>query len=600
MTVRPNILCIVSEDCPPRLGAYGDNLARSPNLDALAKSGVVFENANSTSPVCAPSRFAILTGRHAESCPRAQHMQTVAPLPPGFRTCPDMMRAAGYYCTNNFKTHYNCDVKASEIWDESSKTAHWRNRPGTQPFYAVFNSMATHESCTFKEQPGDVGPEDVTLPPYLPDTPGMRESLARHYNAIALMDAELGARLAELEESGVADDTIVFYYSDHGAALPRSKRYLYDEGLRVPLIVRVPEKWRHLLPYPPGSHVDTPVSLVDLVPSILAAAEIKPPVPFDGQPFLGSDRIERPVIFGGRDRMGERYDLTRTIRSRRYRYIRNYAPHRITGQYVAYEWIGQHYQDYELAKDAGTLNPLQTRFWQTKPAEELYDMLVDPSATSNLVDDPAHAEALAAHRTALDAYMLDIRDTGFIPEHSPLESWEASQDETLYPLKDVMALAALAITRDPDNLPGIVETLNHNSPIMRHWAAKGLLMLAIDGHALPETLADVCMNEHDIHARIPLAEALGHAGESARWVRVLTDIVKTAPDPRVKLQSLDALTWLPLFPDISLAVIEALHDDEDTYLRQASDYLSEKLRGTYHPRNRIFNLERLDGRSMMG
>ncbi|MEQ1408711.1 sulfatase-like hydrolase/transferase [Neorhizobium sp. Rsf11] len=597
---RPNILCIVSEDCPPRLGAYGDTLAHTPNLDRLASDGVVYETANCTSPVCAPSRFAILTGRYAESCPRAQHMQALAHLPNEFLTYPAEMRKAGYYCTNNAKTHYNCDVDPAEIWDESSRSAHWRNRPDDKPFLAVFNCMTTHESCTFKEQPGTVRPEDVTLPSYLPDTPGMRQSLARQYNAIARMDAELGQHLADLEADGLADDTIVFYFSDHGSALPRSKRYLYDEGLRVPLIIRVPPRWRHLMPHVAGTHVSAPVSLVDLFPSFLVIAGLDSPQGLHGTPLLGPQAVPRQYVFGGRDRMGERYDLSRTVRSEQYRYIRNYMPHRMLGQYVAFEWLGVHYQDYEAVHLGGMLNPAQEQFWRQKPAEEFYDLQCDPDATVNLIDDAAYENLIDEHRAALDEHMLAIRDTGFIPEHSPVETWEASRNETLYPLPEIMDLALAAAARNGKNAPTLLSRLSHPSPVMRHWAAKGLLMLSSSGQSLSEGLAAAYAKEPAPQVRIPLAEALGHAGDARHWVSEITRILRTEPDPRIKLQALDALTWLPPFPDISLADVRALHDDEDTYLRQSSDYLAQRLDGTYRPTNTIFDWSKLDAEGQMG
>jgi arylsulfatase A-like enzyme len=594
MADRPNILCIVSEDCPPRLGAYGDRLACTPSLDRLAAEGVVFEVANCTSPVCAPSRFAILTGRHAESCPRAQHMQTMARLPAGFDTYPDLMRRAGYHCTNNFKTHYNCDVDPAAIWDASSREAHWRDRPAGKPFLAVFNAMVTHESAAFRPQEGMVAPQDVVLPSYLPDTPGIRESLARQYNAIARMDAELGQRLRELEEDGLAGETIVFYFSDHGSVLPRSKRYLYDEGLRVPLIVRVPPKWRQLLPYEPGTHVTQPVSLVDLFPTFLSVAGVAAPEGLHGNAFVGASRPERGFVFAGRHRMGERYDLSRTARSRRYRYIRNYQPHRIWGQHVAYEWLGGHYQDYEQALLDGKLDGVQRRFWERKPCEELYDLDFDPDATVNLSADAAHADVLEAHRAALDAHMLAIHDTGFIPEHSPHETWEAAHDPAIYPLPEVLALAGRAARRDLASLDSLVTELGHASPIMRYWAAQGLLGLAVEGCPLPEAVVAHCETESDVHVLIALAEALGHAGDADRWVRRLTDILAAGPDPRVRLQAMEALTCLPLRPAISLDVVDSFTDVEDQYLRTGSIYLAQLLRGEYRPQNVIFDVTRLD------
>jgi arylsulfatase A-like enzyme len=601
VTDRPNILCIVSEDCPLHLlGFYGNRLATTPHLDRMAEDAVVYETANCTSPVCAPSRFTILTGRHAESVPRAQHMQAVSHLPEGFATYPAEMRKAGYYCTNNAKTHYNSDVDPDTIWDESSRTAHWRNRAAGQPFLAVFNCMKTHESCTFEDQPGPVRPEDVSLPSYLPDTPGMRQSLTRHYNAVTQMDAILGQHLSDLADDGLAEDTIVFYFSDHGSALPRSKRYLYDEGLRVPLAIRVPEKWRHLMAHAPGSRVTTPASLVDLFPTFLTIAGAPVPEGLHGQSLLGPDAAPRQYAFGARDRMGERYDLSRSARSERYRYIRNYTPWRPLGQYVAYEWLGAHYQDYETAHLAGTLNDVQDQFWRMKAFEEFYDLSRDPEATVNVVDDPDYAADIEEHRIALDAHIQAIRDTGFIPEHNAAETWDASQDDSLYPFEAVFELAAKAASRDAGHGQTFIQTLSHASAVMRHWAAKGLLNLAASGTAVPDGLEAAYSRETDVQVRIPLAEALGNLGDDRRWVAELTRIVAEEPDPRTKLYALDALTWLPLHADISLEAVRALHDDEDTYLRQSSDYLAERLDGSYKPTNTIFNLDRYDPGAQMG
>lgn len=601
MTERPNILCIVSEDCPPHLlGLYGNGLATTPNLDRLAADAVIYENANCTSPVCAPSRFAILTSRHAECVPRAQHMQAVAQLPEIAHTYPAEMRKAGYYCTNNVKTHYNCDVDPDDIWDASSRAGHWRNRPDGKPFLAVFNCMTTHESCTFQEQPGRVEPADVSLPQYLPDTPGIRQSLARHHNAVTQMDAQLGQHLADLEADGLAEDTIIFYFSDHGSALPRSKRYLYDEGLRVPLVIRVPQKWRHLMPHAPGTRVSAPASLVDLFPTFLTIAEAPRPDGLHGRPLLGPDAQPRVFAFGGRDRMGERYDLSRSVRSERYRYSRHYTPYRPLGQYVAFEWLGAHYQDYEAAHLGGRLDDIQEQFWRPKPHEEFFDLSADPDATRNLVGDPVHAAALDEHRAALDQHMRAIRDTGFIPEHSPLENWESSQDDAAYPFAAVMELAGKAASRNPAHVDDLIKALSHPSPVMRFWGARGMLNLAASGLPVPPGLTEAYEREPDPQVRIPMAEALGRLGDDRHWVTEVTRILVEEPDPRTKLYALDALTWLPLHADISLEAARALHDDEDTYLRQASDYLVDRLTGAYKPTNVIFNLARLDGEGQVG
>ena len=357
--------------------------------------------------------------------------------------------------------------------------------------------MITHESCTFRDQPGAVRPEDVTLPSHLPDEPGIRQNLARHYNAIARMDTELGQHLNDLETDGLAEHTIVFYFSDHGSALPRSKRYLYDDGLRVPLIVRVPPMWWHLSQHGPRSLVKSPASLVDLFPSFLAIAGLPIPPQLHDFPLLGKSANDRRYVFGGRDRMGERYDLSRTVRSSRYRYVRNYAPHRPLGQYVAFELLGAHYQDYETARVEGRLDAKREQFWRQKPGEEFQDLDADSDATANLTESRSHQVALDEHRMALDAHLLAIGDTGFIPKHSALENWHASQDAAQYPLQAVMDLAGRAASRDPGNVPNFLMALSHPSPIVRHWAAKGLLILAAADHPLPEGLEQIHEQEDD-------------------------------------------------------------------------------------------------------
>ena len=488
MADRPNILCIVSEDFPPLLQAYGDRLARTPHLDRLAGEGVVYENAFSTSPVCGPSRFAILTGRHAESCGPAHHMRSRGPLPSGVVTAPEMLRQAGYWCSNNEKTDYNCDVDPARIWNQCSGSAHWRDRNPEQPFYAVFNSMLTHESCVFDPQPGPIAPSDVTLPPHLPDTEGMRETLARYYNAATRMDAALGQRLRELDEDGLGENTFVLYYSDHASPLPRSKRFCYDDGLRVPMIVRVPERWRHLLPLAPGSRVSAPVSLVDLLPSLAGVAGCPVPDGAQGIAFLGPRRTERRFAFSGRDRMDERYDLTRTVRSERFRYIRNYAPHRPWGQHYAFAWLGRAYQDYEQLWIEGRLTETQARFWQSKPAEELFDCQADPYALDNLAGREELAATLAEMRAGLDNHMCKINDMGFIPEFSDVELFEAASDPARYPFAEVLNLATLTIRREPEATARLVTGLSAPEMVKRYWAAQGLLMLAVQGHGSPDCI----------------------------------------------------------------------------------------------------------------
>src|SRR3954451_20560222 len=309
---RPNILWIVSEDNNPYLGCYGDRLARTPTIDSLAKDGVLYENCFSTAPVCAPSRFSLITAVFATSCGPALHMRASGKGPSGMRGFPAYLREAGYYCTNNAKTDYNAPIDMKDTWDASGKNAHWRNRPAGKPFFAVFNHEVTHESSLFgKFEPLRNGtrPSDVRLPAYCPDTPETRADRALYYDQHRRLDQQVKKLLDELREDGLEDDTIVFYYGDNGGVLPRSKRFAYDSGLHVPLIVPFPKKWQHLAPAPAGSSVEAPVSFVDFAPTVLSLAGVKAPAHMQGRAFAGAAKgQDREYAFSHRDRMDERYD----------------------------------------------------------------------------------------------------------------------------------------------------------------------------------------------------------------------------------------------------------------------------------------------------
>ena len=474
---RPNILWLVSEDNNPFVGAYGDRLARTPTIDALAAKGVLYRNVYSNAPVCAPSRFGILTGIYPESCAPANQMRAVAKLPEGFRTYPELMREAGYFCTNASKTDYNCNIDAKAIWDVQGPQGHWRKRPPGKPFMAVFNYEAPHESQLFKPTPGRVTPDMITVPPYLPDTPGIRQDFASYYNLMEKMDSQLAARLAELEADGLADDTIVFHYSDNGGVLPRSKRYCYDEGLRCEMVIHVPPKWRHLMPAKPGSAVEHPVSLIDLAPTVLSIAGVPQPAQMRGRPLLGK-RIGAPQrhALGMRNRMDERIDFQRTVTNGRWHYIRNYMPHRPLGQNQAYSWQARGYQDWDAAYRAGKLDAVQRRFFEPKPYEELYDLTADPHQIVNRIADPAASRVRKELRAALDAHMIAINDNRFLPEEMAGEGYVASHDARVYPLRQVIKLAHAAASGDVRHAGLVRARLTSPVEVLRYWAVIGLVI----------------------------------------------------------------------------------------------------------------------------
>jgi len=586
---RPNFLWFLSEDNNPFIGAYGDPFAKTPNLDKLAREGVRYETVYSTAPVCAPSRFSLITGKYAETCGPAHNMRNIAKMPAHIRGFPEYLRAAGYYTTNNAKTDYNATIDMAATWNASSGQAHWRGRPAPDtPFFAQFTSQTTHESQLFGTRPLTTDPATMEIPAFLPDTPRTREDRARMYDNMARMDAELGARMAELEADGLADSTIVFYFGDNGGMLPRSKRFANDFGLHVPLIVRVPPKLQKLTGTRPGTVVRDPVSCVDFPATVLSLADVRVPDHMDGIPFLGRRSRARKVIFGQRSRMDERYDLQRTARDERFVYIRNYMPHRPYGQSMGYMWQQRGYQDWEQAHLDGTVTPLQEAFWDEKASEELYDLERDPDQLNNLVGQRRYGDELRRLRRQLDDHLLETNDNGFIPEGSPIEGHDESRVPGAYPLRQVLRLAETGIERDAANLDELVEALQHPNEVMRYWAAQGILMLGAAAQPAVVTLTARLASEPSAHVQVVIAETLARLGHTGKPVKFLADSADTHPNARVRLLALNALVYVGVAALPHMPVIERAANSTDEYVRNAGRYLRFVLTGTYTPASPVF------------
>ncbi len=419
---RPNILWISTEDISPDLGCYGDTYAHTPNLDQFALSGVRFNNAFSTAPVCSPSRSSIITGMYASSIGTMHHRSEG--IPPRYVKCfPEYLRAAGYFCTNNSKTDYNfpCPITA---WDENGKDAHWRHRKECQPFFAVFNLMVTHESRLqmndkkIAQELADVKPEarhdpaKADLPVYYPDTPVIRKDWARYNDMITEGDIQFARILKQLDDDGLSQNTIVFYWSDHGRCMPRGKRWLWDSGIRVPLLVRWPG---HI---EPGTVRNDLVSLIDLAPTVLNLAGADIPTYMQGQIILGPHTAPaRQYIYCHRDRMDETPDTIRCVRDRQYKYIRNFHPELPYAQPIKYmDKIPTMQEWRRLDREGKLVFPQNLFFAKTKPQEELYDVVNDPDEIHNLASDPGYGDQLARLRKALDDWMKKTNDLGLIPE----------------------------------------------------------------------------------------------------------------------------------------------------------------------------------------
>lgn len=585
---RPNILWLVSEDNNPFIGAYGEPLTHTPTLDALARRGIRYDRAYSNAPVCAPSRFAILTGVYPEAAGPAHHMRARAKVAGLLQTYPELMRQAGYYCTNSSKTDYNCDIDPAAIWDATGAKAHWRGRSAGQPFMAVFNHETTHESRIFAAVSGRVKPEQVRVPGYLPDTPDIRRDIASYRNLMEVMDGQIAARLAELEADGLSDDTIVFYYSDNGGVLPRSKRYCYEEGLRCGLIVSLPERFAHLAPKAAGGVEERPVSFIDLAPTVLALGGVAAPAQMQGRAFLGPKASPQTYAFGMRNRMDERYDMIRTVSDGRFRYIRNYMPNRPLGQHVGFEWLAKGYQDWERRYRAGELTVDQARFFGPKAFEELYDLEADPDQLRNLAAAPDQCGRLRRLSAALDRHMLAINDNGFIPEGAAPEGYLQSRAQGPHPLKELMVLAAAAGRQDVRNLPLFQGKLTDSNALVRFWAAQGLLMLGGAASPAQEDLRRAMAGDTSPYVRVVAAEALAGLGQAPSAVEALAGLTSGAQAPPVQLMALNALTFVGDEAKAALPVIEQAALSKDQYVRSAGRYLAAVLRGEYRPDYRVF------------
>jgi uncharacterized sulfatase len=425
----PNILWITCEDVSASyLGCYGDPNAITLNLDKLASESVRYTKAFATAPVCAPSRSCLITGVYATSL-GTQHLRSDIELSAKIRCFPEYLREAGYYCTNNYKKDYNfTDVN---VWDDSSHEAHWRNRRPGQPFFSVFNFTSSHQGqingsdeeffdkYTSKLDPAERhDPVDISLPPYYPNTPMVRKIWARYYNLITFMDKQVGDLLDELQVDGLADNTIVFFFSDHGLGLPRFKRTLFDTGLHVPLMIRFPAPYQHLAPERPGEQIDELVSFVDFAPTVLSLTKLPIPKFMQGRPFLGRQaKWSRKYIFGASSRVDEAYEFSRCVRDEQYKYIRNFMPHLPYIQPSEYPDRAEIMQELRRVVAEEPLTPVQSVLWAPdKRVEELYDISEDPHELNNLANSPEHRHIRANMRDVLHRWMLQMRDLGLLPE----------------------------------------------------------------------------------------------------------------------------------------------------------------------------------------
>ena len=593
----PNILWITSEDNSFEwLGSYDNEQAHTPRLDALAKGGIQFNRAYSNAPVCAVARSTLLFSNYAVTM-GTQHMRSRYKIPQKLKPYVHYLRSLGYYCTNNSKTDYNRAGNDRRIWNQCDNRAHYKNRPKGSPFFAIFNLTICHESSLFPKRVASnrkqgaipkqsrLSPSEVELPPYLPDIPEMRSDFAIYHDNVTAMDKGVGALLDELKAQGLAEDTIVFYYSDHGGPTPRGKRYLTDTGTRVPLIVHFPEKWQHLSPFSSGEQVDELVAFVDFAPTILSLCGMERPKQMQGRPFLGPYRMEpakdaEVFLFG--DRFDELLGMRRGITDGRFKYIRCFTPYYPAAPYSYYSFGMPSWKAWQEAWESGKLADEFNALWEApQPNERLYDLTADPWEINNLADDPQHAERLKAMKDRLKRKMIESYDTGLICE--PLFDSVAGEG-TVYKFahgaafdaQEVADLAFLASEGDRENLPNLMAAMMKDNSIHQYWGIVGCTVLGEQASAAKMQISELLSHAEPV-IRISAAYALHELGEIEKGKQALIAELDEPIGNAAGLMLVQSISMVDAFDDVPRKWIKKTLEEPgaDVYLKRFAGRLKQ-------------------------
>lgn len=496
---KPNILWVTIEDTSPQfIGCYGNDVAKTPNIDRLAANGIRFTNAFSTNSVCSPSRTTLITGVRTYETGTGHHRSKYR-IPEFMKGFPHFMKQAGYYTSNNSKTDYNvagAPAFTKNAWNESSEQAGWWNRKPGQPFFAVFNFNDSHQSRTMtfpyatyvqevldKLPAGSKIPDDAfPMPPIYHDSPEMRKQMARVYNAIQYTDYKIGEVLQRLEKDGLTDSTIIFFYSDHGEGIPRGKTNGIDLGYRVPMVIWFPEMYRHLSPWGKTGVVHELIDFEDMAPTMIALAGGKVPNYMKGRIFLGENRKEAPSFIGlSSDRSDNGIDMIRSITDGRFMYSRNYMPFMPEARYINYMEIAEMKQLMRQDLASGKLNEHQRKLFDPREPEFLFDLKNDPWELNNLSSNPEYKEILNVMRRRLDTLVLQSRDVMFLPEYElaaisdrKQTPYEFRMNEQEYPISKIYEVASLSGKRGKDIAQQQISYLKNSNPIIRYWAILGL------------------------------------------------------------------------------------------------------------------------------
>ncbi len=593
---RPNFVWLISEDNSKHfLQLFDPAGVPTPGIAMLAEQGLIFDYAFSNAPVCSVARTTLITGCYAPRIGGQYHRRSVlAPLPEGLKLFPAYLRDAGYYTTNNSKTDYNVEgVQAA--WDESSRKASWRNRADGQPFFHKQSFGASHESSLhfptedIRNAPTETDPATVLLSPRHPDTPTFRYTYARYHDRIRLIDRQVTEVVDQLAADGLLEDTFVFYFGDHGGVLPGSKGYVWETGLHVPLVVRIPDKWQHLVAQKRGSRVDGFVSFIDFGPTLLHLAGLKVPEQMDGRPFLGPGVSEpelaaRNETFGYADRFDEKIDFVRTVRQGRFKYVRSFQPFNVDGLQNNYRYIQAAYAEWRALYDAGKLNEVQRQFFEPRPAEALYDVVADPYETKNLATEQQHLAETHRLRGRLNELMRGMPDLSLYPESvlvaQAMENPVRFGQQHKQDIGRLMDIAELIHQPFAVSRPRLAQELKSADPMHRYWA---LITCSAYGQPAREFEAQIlalAQDDENLLVRTRAAEFLGlHSTHDP--APVLLDVLRSSRDA---VQANEILNTIVLLRDTGrrLPIVVTPADVHESIrsadnVKRRLDYLTSSL-----------------------
>ena len=546
---RPNIVWLMSEDNSKHyLKLFDANGAETPRIAEMARKGVIFTRAFSNCPVCSAARSVLATGCYGSRIGTQYHRKfKTVPMPDGLAPIPALMHQAGYYTSNKTKTDYNFSYKGA-TWDSKKD---WRGRKPGQPFFHKQSFGVSHESALHRANKGGTD-EKVFVAPCHPDTPLFRQANKAYKEIQVKMDAQIGAVVDQLEKDGLLEDTFVFYFGDHGGVLPGSKGYLYETGLHVPLVVRIPANYKHLVDLKPNTRVGGFVSFVDFAPTILNLAGIETPPQMDGKAFMGpgvtlAEVSKRDVTFGMADRFDEKYDFVRTLRKGKYKYMRSYQPFNFDGLWNNYRYRMQAYKEWWRLYKAGKLTKAAALFFEPRAPEALYDIDKDPYEVNNIAADPANAKVLADLRGRLTARVKGMPDLSFFPESelakkafgNPVKFGQA-QKARIAKLVDIADLALIPPASASDK---IAAALKSKDPWQRYW---GLIVCSCFGKKAAAFVAkakEIAAADDEPLVRVRAAEFLALTG-AAEPQKVIMDVLATANHPLEALLTLNTVVLL--------------------------------------------------------